>query len=142
MILRKSGALTDKEWLEMKKHPTLGAEMLRGIKFLENAIPIVHYHQERWSGGGYPEGLKGESIPLWARLFAVVDVYDALISDRPYRKASPHDDAIEYLVSQRGIEFDPFIVDSFLQTLSLNSPPVQSHPVSGSHRHQATESPA
>ncbi len=116
-ILRKPGKLTDEEWVEMKKHPGLGAEILRGIRFLESAIPIVHSHQERWNGSGYPLGLRGEAIPLWARMFAVVDVYDALISDRPYRAALPRAQAIAYIVEKRGVEFDPRVVDAFLQVV-------------------------
>ncbi len=117
-ILRKPGKLTAEEWIEMKKHPEIGAQMLRGIQFLERALPLVHYHQERWNGSGYPLGLQGEAIPLWARIFAVVDVYDALTSDRPYRAALPRAQAIAYLVDKRGVEFDPRVVDAFLQVVS------------------------
>ena len=112
-ILLKPDSLTESEWVEMKKHPGYGANMLRDIHFLEGAVPIVLYHQERWDGSGYPKRLKGEEIPLSARIFAVADVYDALTSERPYRKPMTGQAAREYVCSQSGIWFDPQVVDQF-----------------------------
>jgi HD-GYP domain-containing protein (c-di-GMP phosphodiesterase class II) len=86
-ILLKPGPLTDKEWIIMKKHPDFAYEMLSPIRYLRQALDIPYCHHEKWDGNGYPRGLKGEQIPLAARVFAVVDVWDALLSDRPYRKA-------------------------------------------------------
>lgn len=113
-ILLKPGKLTDEEWLEMKKHPALGYEILKGIEFLDGASQLVLHHHERWNGSGYPDGMDGESIPFGARLFAVVDTYDAITSDRPYRKALTSDFAREEIQRFRGTLYDPSIVDAFL----------------------------
>ncbi len=115
-ILLKPAALTDEEWVIMRRHPTLAFELLSSIGYLRSAIDIPYCHHERWDGTGYPRGLKGEQIPLPARIFAVVDVWDALTSDRPYRKAWPREKAIEYIKSQAGKHFDPQIVDVCLQS--------------------------
>jgi putative nucleotidyltransferase with HDIG domain len=120
-ILLKPGSLSTVEWIEMRKHPGLGAAMLRDVKFLEDAIPIVLYHQERWNGSGYPLGLKGEEIPLAARIFAVVDVFDALTSARPYRKPMAQSQALDYIQSQSGILFDPQVVEAFVRNLVQKS---------------------
>ena len=117
-ILLKPGALTDDEWKIMKLHPVRSREFLAEIPFLQGAIPIAYSHHERWDGTGYPDGLKGEEIPLLARIFSVVDNWDALTSDRPYRKAWPDEKVIAYLKEKAGKMFDPRIVDVFL---SLNS---------------------
>ena len=125
-ILRKPGPLTDEEWDIMRQHTTLAYEMLTPIKFLGPAIDIPHSHHEKWDGSGYPCGLKGEDIPRMARLFAVIDVYDALTSDRPYREAWPADKVIAYLREQAGTHFDPSAVAVFLemlQTEQATSPP-------------------
>ena len=113
-ILRKSGPLTtaEREW--MNQHPRLGYEMLQGISFLQDALPVVLYHQEMWDGSGYPEGLRGEEIPLSARIFAVADTYDAMTSTRPYRVALTHQEALSEITRCRGTQFDPLIVDAFL----------------------------
>lgn len=113
-ILLKPGPLTSDEWKIMRKHPVFAYQLLTGIPFLKNAYEIPYYHHERWDGSGYPHGLTGEDIPLSARIFAVVDVWDALTSDRPYRKAWPKDKARQYLEENRGILFDPQVVDRFL----------------------------
>lgn len=113
-ILRKPGPLTPEEWELMRKHPLIAIELLRPIKFLEPSLPIPAYHHERWDGTGYPFGLKGEEIPLPARVFAIVDVWDALISDRPYRPAWPREKALEYIAEQAGKQFDPEAVRVFL----------------------------
>lgn len=114
-ILLKPGGLTDEEWVIMKSHPTLAYEMLLKIEYLQPAIQIPYAHHEKWDGSGYPRGLKGEEIPVEARIFAIVDVYDALTSDRPYRKAWPEEKVIEHIIEQSGSHFDPVVVNVFLQ---------------------------
>ncbi|HMC81930.1 MAG TPA: HD domain-containing phosphohydrolase [Candidatus Polarisedimenticolia bacterium] len=113
-ILRKPGKLTAEEWKEMKRHPEIGHRILSGIKFLEHSLPIVIAHQERFDGSGYPMGLKGEEIPLGARVFAVVDTLDAMTSDRPYRKALSYEQARDEIVRNAGVQFDPRVVEVFL----------------------------
>jgi len=113
-ILQKPGPLTDDEWVIMRKHPEMAYQMLSQIKYLKDAITIPYYHHERWDGSGYPHKLKGEAIPLQARMFAVVDVWDALTSDRPYRKKIPHKVVMEYLKKEAGRLFDPQIVETFI----------------------------
>lgn len=116
-ILLKPGPLTNEEWIVMKQHPVRSREFLAKIPFLQGAIPIAYSHHERWDGTGYPEGLKAESIPLLARIFTVVDNWDALTSDRPYRKAWPAEKVINYLKENAGKMFDPQIVDVFLSVV-------------------------
>lgn len=98
----------------MRRHPANAIRWLSPLKFLEPALDIPHYHHERWDGHGYPEGLAGTDIPLTARLFAVVDVWDALVSDRPYRKARPPDHVRDHLRAGVGKHFDPEAVDAFV----------------------------
>ncbi len=109
-ILLKPAKLTDEEWEIMKKHPAFAYEMLSPIEHLRPAIDIPYCHHEKWDGTGYPRGLKGEDIPLSARIFAVVDVWDALRSDRPYRKAWSDEKALDYIKEQPGKHFDPQVV--------------------------------
>jgi PAS domain S-box-containing protein len=116
-ILQKPGPLTDDEWVKMRRHPHYAYQMLAPITYLKRALIIPYYHHERWDGSGYPHKLKGEAIPLIARLFAVVDVWDALSSDRPYRKAMPLGEVIDYLQKESGRLFDPAIVQKFLPLL-------------------------
>ena len=116
-ILHKPGPLTDEEREVMKKHPIYAYEILKDIKFLEKALDIPRYHHEKWDGTGYPEGLKNTDIPLFARIFCVVDVFDAVTSDRPYNAAWPKEKAAEYLKSEKGKHFDPEIVDIFLSKI-------------------------
>ena len=116
-ILLKPGPLNDEEWDIMRQHPIYAHDMLSKIAFLEPALEIPYCHHERWDGTGYPRGLKGEQIPLAARIFAVIDVWDALISDRPYRKAWPHEEVVAYIKEQSGSHFDPKVVDIFLNLL-------------------------
>lgn len=112
-ILHKPGPLTAEEWKIMRSHPEVGAQIIESIPFLKDAVTIVSNHQERWDGSGYPSGLKGTDIPILARIFSVADVFDALISDRPYHaKISPMD-AMEYLKFQANILFDPQIIKIF-----------------------------
>jgi HD-GYP domain-containing protein (c-di-GMP phosphodiesterase class II) len=117
-ILHKPGPLTDEEWVIMKKHPVYARQFLVQIKYLAPALNIPYCHHERWDGAGYPQGLKGEQIPLSARIFAVVDVWDALISDRPYRKAWSKEKTIKHIQEQAGTHFDPQVVEAFLELLT------------------------
>jgi putative nucleotidyltransferase with HDIG domain len=114
-ILFKEGPLDAAEWAIMMQHPESAARLLEPIPFLRNAITIPYCHHERWDGSGYPRHLKGEEIPLAARIFAVVDVFDALLSDRPYRQAWPVDEVIHYICAQSGIQFDPAVVAIFVE---------------------------
>jgi HD-GYP domain-containing protein (c-di-GMP phosphodiesterase class II) len=114
-ILNKPDRLTEEETEYMRRHPALAYELLMPIEFLRPALDIPYCHHERWDGSGYPRGLKGEEIPLPARIFAVSDVYDALTSDRPYRAAWPQDKALEYIRERSGKEFDSRVVEAFLR---------------------------
>lgn len=116
-ILVKKGKLTDEEYTEIKKHPQIAADILRPIKFLHSVIPYILYHHERWDGRGYPAGLKGEAIPLGARIISVADVFQALTSNRPYRKAFSKDEALKIIKEGSGSQFDPKIVKVFLKVL-------------------------
>ncbi len=113
-ILHKPGPLTDDEWVLMKKHPLYAYHMLESIEYLRPAMDIPYNHHEKWDGSGYPRGLKGEEIPLAARLFAVIDVWDALTSDRPYRPKWTKEAALQYIIDQSGKHFDPRVVMAFL----------------------------
>lgn len=119
-ILLKPGKLTEEEWVVIRKHPTYSYQMLSQIDYLSQAIEIPHCHHEKWDGSGYPQGLKGEEIPLSARIFAIVDVYDALTSDRPYRKAWSHERTLEHIRELSGTHFDPRVVELFLQETLYN----------------------
>jgi putative nucleotidyltransferase with HDIG domain len=112
-ILRKPGALTEEEWAIMREHPRLAYDLLSPIAYLRPALDIPYCHHEKWDGSGYPRGLKGNEIPMVARLFAVVDVYDALTSARPYRPAWSPDQALAYIREQSGRHFDPRVVETF-----------------------------
>jgi len=112
-ILRKPAALTEEEWSKMKLHPQHGQQILRNISFLENAAQLVGQHHENWDGTGYPYGLRGEDIDLCARIFAVVDAFDALVSDRVYRRGRPYQDALKELEKCAGTQFDPLVVKAF-----------------------------
>lgn len=118
-ILLKPGKLTYDEWEIMKKHSEIGAKLLSGSKspLIQMAEEIALTHQERWDGSGYPQGLKGEEIPLVSRVVAVADVFDALTSDRPYKKAWPVEDSANEIISKSGILFDPKLVASFKEVL-------------------------
>jgi putative nucleotidyltransferase with HDIG domain len=117
-ILLKPGKLTDEEWKTMRQHPQFAYEMLAPIAYLKPGLDIPYCHHEKWDGTGYPRGLKGEQIPLAARLFAVADVWDALTSDRPYRKAWTPEQAREYIREQAGKHFDPKVVEVFFKAMS------------------------
>jgi PAS domain S-box-containing protein len=117
-VLLKPDSLTDDEWMIMRKHPQFAFDMLAPIAYLKPALDIPVCHHEKWDGTGYPRGLKGEQIPLAARLFAVIDVWDALRSDRPYRAAWPEEQVLEHIRSLAGTHFDPKVVVLFLQVVS------------------------
>ncbi len=117
-IILKPGKLTKDEFQVVKQYPQYAEEWLSKIEVLQPAMEIPYYHNERWDGTGYPKGLKGKEIPLSARLFAVVNVWEALISDRPYRKAMTKEEALDLIVSESGTHFDPDVVEGFLQVLS------------------------
>ncbi|HAF61671.1 MAG TPA: hypothetical protein DCK95_05040 [Anaerolineaceae bacterium] len=116
-ILHKPGPLSEEEWILMKQHPQIAYKLLSPIKYLRPALNIPYMHHEKWDGSGYPNGLKGDQIPLEARIFAVVDVWDALSSDRPYRKAWHPKKVTEYIKEQAGKHFDPDVVMRFLPML-------------------------
>ncbi len=114
-ILLKPAKLTEEEWRIMRKHPEFAFEMLQAIEYLRPALEIPYCHHEKWDGSGYPRGLKGTDIPFAARVFAIIDVYDALTSDRPYRKAWSEERTLAYIKEQSGTYFDPNVVDAFLE---------------------------
>lgn len=117
-ILHKEGPLSTIEWDIMHKHPQMGKDSVKNIPFLKPAINVIYHHHEHWDGTGYPEGLKREAIPLSARIFTLADVFDALISDRPYRKALKEEDALAYMASQKGQIFDPELLNIFIRNIS------------------------
>jgi putative two-component system response regulator len=118
-VLKKTGPLSDAEWVLMRQHPEAGAKILQQISHLKNTIPYVLYHHERWNGTGYPHGLRGKEIPVEGRLLAVVDVYDALTTPRPYHPARPATEAIQFLETKSGVEFDPDMVTLFFRVMNV-----------------------
>ena len=114
-ILLKPGPLTPDEWTIMRRHPEIGKALIERIPFLRGAVPIVWAHHEKWDGSGYPRGLKGEEIPLGARIFMAVDAFDAMTFDRPYSKAKPFDVAKAEIRRCAGTHFDPTVVESFFR---------------------------
>jgi HD-GYP domain-containing protein (c-di-GMP phosphodiesterase class II) len=119
-ILLKPGPLNKEEWDIMRKHPVYAQMLLSPVQFLEDALTIPYYHHERWDGSGYPLGLKANQIPVEARIFAVADVWDALTSDRPYRKALSKETAYQYICGQSGQLFDPEVIDMFMKWMGSN----------------------
>jgi HD-GYP domain-containing protein (c-di-GMP phosphodiesterase class II) len=117
-ILTKPGKLTPEEYEEMKTHPAKGAEILKEVKFLAPVVPIVYHHQERYDGKGYPTGLSGHQIPIGSRIVAVLDAFDAMTTNRPYRKGLPTNVAIDELRRHSGVQFDPQVVEAFIQAIS------------------------
>ncbi len=113
-ILLKPGKLTEEEWEVMRRHPVYAYEWLSPIAYLQPALDIPYCHHEKWDGTGYPRGLRGEEIPISARLFAIIDVWDAITSDRPYRKPLAREEALEYVLSQSCLHFDPAVVQLFM----------------------------
>ena len=124
-ILLKEGSLSPEEFNEIKKHPEIGKRILKNATIFNDIIPIVYYHHERFDGGGYPEGLKGEDIPYLARITTVVDTFDAMTSSRSYRKAIPIEKVIEEIQKNSGTQFDPQITNVFLDILKNNYDKIQ-----------------
>jgi putative two-component system response regulator len=118
-ILLKRSALTPEEWTVMRQHTTIGARLCAGLKSMAMTVPIIHFHHERWDGSGYPNGLKGEEIPLLARIFQVVDIYDALCNERPYKKALPRAEVMRIMTAEADQGWlDPALVAQFLDIVS------------------------
>ena len=117
-VLRKPGPLDDREYREVQRHPQAGARLIRGVEALRPALPYVLFHHERWDGHGYPTGRSREQIPLGARIVAVVDAFDAMISIRPYRRPLPLRSALSELERGAGTQFDPGVVRAFLAAWS------------------------
>ena len=132
-ILRKPGGLEPAEWNMMRQHPVFGSEMVGGISFLEQAVPVVRHHHERFDGSGYPDGLGAEHIPLAARVFAVADTFDAMTSDRPYRKALPIEEARQEIKRCVGTQFDPWVVEGFLSIAEADLARIRLDSLSSSH---------
>lgn len=116
-ILLKPGPLTDEEWVEMRRHPDYGRDFVKNIPFLASAVDVVYAHHERYDGGGYPQGLAGEDIPMTARIFSVVDAYDAIVSERCYKAARPPEEAVAELRRCAGTQFDPQVVEAFIDLI-------------------------
>lgn len=117
-ILHKEGKLTDEEWLKMREHPELGRQIIQSIAFLAPAVDVVYGHHEKWAGGGYPQNISGEAIPLGARIFALADVFDALSMERSYKKAWTFEDVIAEIDRSSGTHFDPNVVAHFKKELN------------------------
>jgi putative nucleotidyltransferase with HDIG domain len=139
-ILRKRSRLNDREYQEMQKHPNMGAEIAGKLKFLKKAEGYVSHHHERYDGKGYPDGLKGEKIPLGARILGVVDAFDAMTSDRPYRPALSVDIAVQELEKGVGKQFDPNITEVFIRLIKSDEMLVQEHKVDNSQEHKVDNS--
>jgi hypothetical protein len=133
-ILSKPGPLTEEEWQVMRLHPFFAYDLLASIPYLANAVHIPYCHHERWDGTGYPRGLKGEEIPLAARIFAVADVWDAMRSDRPYSPAKPVDIVLATIEKEAGKGFDPAVVQAFLDVIRVRLARSGSHHESGGVR--------
>ena len=116
--MTKLEVFNEEERETIRQHPLIAAEILSDVPYLKQVMDIPLYHHERWDGSGYPYGLRGELIPFAARIFAVIDVWNALCSDRPWRKAWPKDEATDYIKSNHGTLFDPKVVDAFLKMVN------------------------
>lgn len=116
-ILNKNGPLNKEERKHMEKHPIIGEEICRPLETFKDVLPIIRHHHERWDGKGYPDGLKGEEIPLLARIVTAADVFDALISNRPYRDAWPRERALGFMKKEAGTQFDPSIIEFLLEII-------------------------
>ncbi len=117
-ILQKASSLSREEYEHIKRHPVIGESIIKDMDLTDNERGIIRHHHERWDGKGYPDGLAGEDIPFLARIVAVADAFDAMTSDRPYRKAKGHEEAMTEILRCAGHQFDPKVVDSFLEMLS------------------------
>lgn len=126
-VLLKQGRLTDEEWAVMRTHPQLAHDMLAPIAYLRPALDVPYCHHERWDGEGYPRGLKGDEIPLAARIFSVVDVWDALRNDRPYRPGRSEEDVLKYIHDEGGKQFDPAVTEAFLNLITIESVKSSTH---------------
>lgn len=113
LILKKPGVLTEEEWVEMRRHPIIGEQICRPLQSSREFAPIVRHHHERWDGAGYPDRLKGDEIPIGARIVSLVDAFDAMVHDRPYRRARPLDSVVAELSADAGRQFDPELVECF-----------------------------
>jgi HD-GYP domain-containing protein (c-di-GMP phosphodiesterase class II) len=122
-ILHKPGPLSPPEWAQVKLHPQKTVEFLRMFPFLQQALPLIRGHHERWNGEGYPDGLSGEDIPLGARILSVADAYDAMTSERPYRFRLSHQEAVEQLKKAAGTQWDPRVVEVLIRVLNEGQPP-------------------
>jgi HD-GYP domain-containing protein (c-di-GMP phosphodiesterase class II) len=127
-ILTKRGDLTPSEWLEMRTHPEVGAQIVAPLRFLGEAVLVIRHHHERFDGSGYPHGLRGEDIPAAARIFSVVDAFDAITNDRPYRKARSVAEALEEIVRRAGSQFDPEVVGAFIRMMEDHPSDPRTHP--------------
>ena len=116
-ILIKTEALSEEEWLEMKKHPSIGYRIAMASSGLKSIAEEILCHHERWDGTGYPQGIGGDEIPLLSRILSIIDAYDAMTNDRPYRKALSHEFALSEIERNSGTQFDPDIVNIFLNTM-------------------------
>jgi putative two-component system response regulator len=116
-ILRKPGKLTAAEWEIMKQHTIMGEDLLRSIDYLESALPVIRWHHERWDGRGYPDGLKGEEIPMAARIVSVVDCYDAMTTVRAYHTAADPGEVLQEILAGSGARYDPVVVQAFLEDI-------------------------
>jgi response regulator RpfG family c-di-GMP phosphodiesterase len=116
-VLKKPGTLDDEEWRVLKSHPVIGASIIENMEFLSGAVPLVRHHHERYDGEGYPDGLKSDGIPLGARIITVADSYDAMTTDRPYRKALTKETALHTMITKAGTQFDPGVVEHFIDLL-------------------------
>lgn len=123
-ILLKKGRLSDEEFDEIKKHPAIGRDIIKPMEFLSALAPIIYYHHQHYDGGGYPERLKGDQIPLLARMLTIADSFDAMVSERPYRRALPEEVAINELKRCAGTQFDPDLVTVFIKILRKNHPQI------------------
>src|SRR2546421_526893 len=139
-ILRKPAALSESEWVKMREHPLHGQKILSGIEFLEGAARVVAQHHEKWDGTGYPLGLRGEQIDLNARIFAVADAFDAITSDRVYRKAKPYGAAVAELEEWAGRQFDPEVVEAFRRVSREEWDELRRRPSSGG-RNRSPQTP-
>jgi putative nucleotidyltransferase with HDIG domain len=117
-ILNKSEKLTEEEWKEIRSHPIKAAQILEPLGFVNNIVDIIKQHHENYNGSGYPDGLKNDEIHLAARIIAVADAYDAMTSDRPYRKAMTKEQAVDELLKNNNIQFDPKVIEAFLKVLN------------------------